>query len=273
MFKDVVIIGAGVTGSAIARELSKYNLDVSVLEKDADVCTGTSKANSGIVHAGHDALPGTKKAYFNVLGSKQMEKLSKDLDFPYKRNGSIVLCFDKEDIPKLEELKERGLQNGVEGMEILSGDEIRKKEPNLSKDVVAALYVPTGAIVCPFNLTIALAENANMNGVEFHFNSEVCSITKEDDLFHIHTKDSEYITKLVINAAGVYAGKIHNMICEDSMKIIARSGEYCLYDKKGASWHLFITLFQFFLALQLLKFLYFQQFQSLELPRYLLKVS
>ena len=232
MFKDVVIIGAGVTGSAIARELSKYNLDVSVLEKDADVCTGTSKANSGIVHAGHDALPGTKKAYFNVLGSKQMEKLSKDLDFPYKRNGSIVLCFDEEDIPKLEELKERGLQNGVEGMEILSGDEIRKKEPNLSKDVVAALYVSTGAIVCPFNLTIALAENANMNGVEFNFNSEVCSITKEDNLFHVHTKDSEYITKLVINAAGVYAGKIHNMICEDSMKITARSGEYCLYDKK-----------------------------------------
>ena len=220
MFKDVVIIGAGVTGSAIARELSKYNLDVSVLEKDADVCTGTSKANSGIVHAGYDALPGTKKAYFNVLGSKQMEKLSKDLDFPYKRNGSIVLCFDKEDIPKLEELKERGLQNGVEGMEILSGDEIRKKEPNLSKDVVAALYVSTGAIVCPFSLTIALAENANMNGVEFNFNSEVCSITKEDDLFHIHTKDSEYITKLVINAAGVYAGKIHNMICEDRNKVL-----------------------------------------------------
>ena len=232
MFKDVVIIGAGVTGSAIARELSKYNLDVSVLEKDVDVCTGTSKANSGIVHAGYDALPGTKKAYFNVLGSKQMEKLSKDLDFPYKRNGSIVLCFDEKDIPKLEELKERGLQNGVEGMEILSGDEIRKKEPNLSKDVVAALYVSTGAIVCPFNLTIALAENANMNGVEFNFNSEVCSITKEDDLFHIHTKDSEYITKLIINAAGVYAGKIHNMICEDSIKITARSGEYCLYDKK-----------------------------------------
>ena len=171
MNTDVCIIGAGVTGSSIARELSRYNCKVTVVEKASDVCEGTSKANSGIVHAGFDAVPGTKKAFFNVKGSKKMEALSKELDFPYKRNGSIVLCFSKEDYPKLEELKRRADANGVEGVEILTGDEIRAKEPAISEDAVAALWAPTGGIVCPFNLTIAMAENATVNGVEFKLNT------------------------------------------------------------------------------------------------------
>lgn len=232
MPRDIIIIGAGVIGASIARELSRYNLDICVLEKEVDVCVGTSKANSGIVHAGFDAKPGTKKAYFNVLGSKKMEELSKELDFPYKRNGSIVVSFSKEDLPQLEELKSRGIQNGVEGLEILTGEEIRKKEPNLSLDITHALYAPTGGIVCPFNLTIALAENANMNGVDFIFNTTVEDIQKEDSIFKVYTNNGIYESKIVINASGVHADKIHNMVCEDKITIQARKGEYCLYDKK-----------------------------------------
>ena len=157
---DVVIIGAGVTGCTIARELSRYDLHIGVLEKEEDVCSGTSKANSAIVHAGFDAEPGKLKARFNVEGSRMMAALSKELDFDYKQNGSLVLCFSKEEIPALQKLYERGMENGVEGLRIISGDEAREMEPNVTDQVVAALYAPTGAIVCPFGLTISLAENA-----------------------------------------------------------------------------------------------------------------
>ena len=229
---DVIIIGAGVVGSATARELARYDLDILVLERSSDVCEGTSKANSGIVHAGYDAKPGTKKAYFNVRGSLIMEELSKELDFAYRRNGSLVLCFSEDEIPKLEELKARGETNGVKDITILNKEELLKKEPNLSKDVVAALYAPTGAIVDPFGLTIALAENAFVNGVKFKFNEEVTKVEKDGDGFVVKTCAGEYKAKAVVNAAGVYSDAIHNMVCEDKINITARKGEYCLYDKK-----------------------------------------
>ncbi len=157
---DIVIIGAGVTGSAIARELSRYQYDTLVLDRNSDVCEGTSKANSGIVHAGFDSEPGSMMAKMNVRGNAMMEQLSRDLDFPFKRNGSLVLCFDAQDMDKLENLLEKGKKNGVPGIRILSKEEIRGLEPNVTKDVAAALYAPTGGIVCPFGLTIAMAENA-----------------------------------------------------------------------------------------------------------------
>ena len=240
---DCVIIGAGVVGSSIARELSRYDLKVLVLEKASDVCEGTSKANSGIVHAGFDAHPGTKKAYFNVLGSKKMEALSQELDFPYKRNGSIVLCFDEKEIPKLEELKARGEKNGVVGITILNREKLFEKEPNINKNAVAALFAPTGAIVCPFGLTIAMAENAAENGVEFKFNEEVKDIKKVTDSgiegvgtgFEIKTAGNTYHTKTIINAAGVFADTFHNMLCPEKIKITARKGEYQLFDKKVGS--------------------------------------
>ena len=166
---DVIIIGAGVSGCAIARELSRYRLKTLVLEKESDVCEGTSKANSGIVHAGYDAEPGTLKARLNVEGSRKMEALSKELDFPYRKNGSLVLCFNDKETGKLEELKKRGETNGVEGLRILDRQELLSLEPSVGEQAVSALYVPTGAIVCPFGLTIALAENAAVNGVEFRF--------------------------------------------------------------------------------------------------------
>ena len=172
MTYDVVVIGGGVTGCAIARELSRYQCRIALLEKEEDVCSGTTKANSAIVHAGYDAKTGTLKAMLNVKGNAMMEQLSKDLDFDFKRNSSMVLCFDKEDLPALQALYERGVANGVPGIKIISGDEARALEPNVTDEVVAALLAPTGGIVCPFGLNIALAENACENGVEFFFKTE-----------------------------------------------------------------------------------------------------
>ena len=229
---DVIIIGAGVSGCAVARELSRLELKIGVLERASDVCEGTSKANSGIVHAGYDAREGSLKARLNVAGSRKMEALSRELDFPYRRNGSLVLCFDEKDRDRLEELKRRGEANGVEGLSILTGQALFEIEPAVAKDVAAALYAPSGAIVCPFGLTIALAENAAANGVEFWFNRKVTEIRKKKDGYLIRTQGQEYEARAVVNAAGVYADEIHNMVSSHKMKITPRKGEYLLFDKK-----------------------------------------
>lgn len=237
---DVIIIGAGVSGAAIARELSRYEWKVLVLEKESDVCEGTSKANSGIVHAGHDAVPGTLKARLNVEGNRMMEALSRELDFPFKRNGSLVLSFEEEGREGLLELLERGRKNGVEGLCIVGPDKVRELEPNISPDVKAALYAPTGGIVCPFGLTIALAENACENGVEFQLDTTVEKIVKvpvsgeEAEggfLYKVYTDKGCFESPVVINAAGVYADVLHNMVSEKKLHITARRGEYCLLDR------------------------------------------
>lgn len=241
---DSVIIGGGVIGSAIARELSRYELSVCLLEKEEDVCSGTSKANSAIVHAGFDAAVGSNKAKFNVLGNQMMEGLSKELEFEFKRNGSVVLCFSEEDKPALNELYERGVANGVTDMEIVSGDKIREIEPNISDEVVAALIAHTGGIVCPFGLTIALAENACENGVEFKFNTKVVEINKDSEGYVIHASNGDVIyTKTIVNAAGVYADAIHNMVSERKLRISPRKGDYCLLDKEAGG-HITHTIFQ-----------------------------
>lgn len=176
---DVLVIGGGVIGCAIARELSRRSGRVCVVERNEDVCTGTSKANSAIVHAGFDAEPGTRKARFNVEGSRMMEALSRQLDFPYRRCGALVLCLDPADREKLQALYQRGLANGVEGLELVEGEALHRMEPALSKQAVAALYAPTSAILCPFGLTIALAENAAANGTEFRFDTQVQHIRRQ----------------------------------------------------------------------------------------------
>ncbi len=241
--RDCIIIGAGVTGCAVARELSRYDLDVLVIERSSDVCEGTSKANSGIVHAGYDAKPGTLKAKLNVRGNLMMEELSRELDFPFKRDGSLVLSFDEKGIDRLKDLYDQGQQNGVKDLKILTGDEARELEPALSDEVTAALYAPTGGIVCPFNLTIALAENAYVNGVGFKLNTEVLNIKKITDGYLVKTSDGEYEARALVNAAGVYAAVFHNMISEKKLNIIPRKGEYCLFDKTvgGLAKH---TIFQ-----------------------------
>ena len=230
---DVMIIGGGVAGAASARELSRYKVKACVIEKEEDVCCGTSKANSAIVHAGYDAVTGSLMAKLNVRGNEMMESLSKELDFPFQKNGSLVVCLDEEDMPNLQALYDRGVANGVKGLRILNKEEAMEMEPNLSEDVYAALYAPTAGIVCPFNLNIALAENANVNGVEFKFNTEVREIQKIEGGYALLTNAGTYHTKYVVNAAGVYADQIHNMVSENKIHITARRGDYCLLDKSA----------------------------------------
>ncbi len=238
--KDVTVIGAGVCGSAVARELSAYKLDVLVLEKESDVCEGTSKANSGIVHSGYDAKPGTLKARFNVEGNKLIHKLSGELDFPFRENGSLVLALEEEGRAGLEALLERGKANGVEGLRILEHHELVSMEPGISDDAKCALYAPTGGIVCPFNMTLALAENAADNGVVFEFDTEVRSIEKKTDengkvYYHLETSTGPVDTRVVVNAAGVYSDVFHNMVSDKKIHITPRKGQYCLMDKKAGS--------------------------------------
>lgn len=245
---DVAVIGGGVTGCAVARELSRYELRVCVVERGKDVCSGTSKANSAIVHAGYDAIPGTRKAEFNVAGNAMMEQLSRDLDFSFKRNGSLVLCFSKEEEPKLKELYERGVANSVPGIRLITGDEARSMEPNLTNEVTSAIYAPSGGIVCPFGLTIALAENAYENGVEFRLLTEVERIEKMESggyrLTISHEETQETITAhYVVNAAGVYADTFHNMVSSRPIHITPRKGDYCLLDKEAGG-HVTSTIFQ-----------------------------
>ena len=251
--KDVIIIGAGVTGCAIARELSRYQLDICVVEKESDICEGTSKANSGIVHGGFDAKPGTLNARLNVQGNAMMEELSKKLDFPFQRNGSMVVCQSAEEMRVLEELLQRGLANGVKDMRILSRTEALEMEPNLADSVYAALLVPSGGIVCPFGLNIALAENAAANGVAFRLETEVLSIEKlpETDAaacgmcngYLVHTDKGDLQTRFLINAAGVYADTFHNMVSEKKLHITPRRGDYLLLDRTAGG-HVHHTIFQ-----------------------------
>lgn len=239
---DVIIIGSGVSGSACARELSRYRVRACVLEKEEDVCCGTSKANSGIVHAGYDATPGSLMAKLNVLGNEKMEQLSRELDFPFVRNGSLVICRDREDLPRLRALYDRGIENGVKGLRILTKEEVLEMEPNVTDQVCAALYAPTGGIVCPFGLNIALAENANVNGVEFKFDTEVTDIRKLEKGYLVCTGRGDYTAECVVNAAGVYADRFHNMVSEKKIHITARRGDYCLLDKSAGK-HVSRTIF------------------------------
>lgn len=240
---DVAIIGAGVTGCAVARELSKYQLSVCVVERAEDVGSGTTKANSAIVHAGFDAAPGSMKARFNVEGSRMMEGLAEELDFDFRRNGSMVLCFSEEDVPALHRLRAQGEENGVEGLLVITGDKAREMEPNVSEAAVAALYAPSGGIVCPFGITVALAENACDNGVEFCFLTEVGQVVKEEGGYRLETAKGAISARYVVNAAGVYADRFHNMVSGEKIHITARKGDYCLLDKEAGA-HVSHTIFQ-----------------------------
>ena len=233
---DAVIIGGGAVGCAVARYLSRYRLSICLVERGEDVCVGTSKANSAICHAGFDAPVGSAKARFNVEGSRMMEGLSQELDFPYRRCGSLVLCFDEAELPHLRELLERGVQNGVEGLEILDRAALRALEPAVSDKAVAALWAPTGAVLCPFGMTIALAENAAANGCAFRFNTEVARIERRDGFFRLHTGGDCIDTRVVISAAGVYGDALHNQLCADKLTIVPRRVNTVCWTAPAASW-------------------------------------
>lgn len=228
---DVAIIGGGVVGGMIARELAKYKMSVCVLEKENDVAMGATKANSAIVHAGFDAKPGSLKAKLNVLGSQMMEQVAKDLGVTYKRNGSLVIGFEDADRRQLEILLDRGRTNGVQGLEILEREALMKLEPGLSDRVLCALYAPTGAIICPYQLTVAAIGNAMDNGAELMCNFEVKKIEKTESGFNILTENDSVGARFIINAAGLYADKIASMVFDESFTIHPRRGEYMLLDK------------------------------------------
>ncbi|MGL4771954.1 MAG: NAD(P)/FAD-dependent oxidoreductase [Clostridium sp.] len=232
---DILIIGAGVIGASIARELSKYELNICVLEKSYDVANGTSKANSGIIHAGFDASPNSLKGKLNALGNSMFDSLQKELHFPFRRNGSLVLGFSKEDKEKLQELIIKGEKNGVPNLKLLHKDEILKLEPNINQDVKYALYAPSGGIICPYEFTIALCENAFENGVEFKLNHEVTNIIKNNEHFYVYCNEKEFKCKYLINAAGVHSDDINNLLSKNKLKVTGRRGEYCLFDKIAGS--------------------------------------
>ncbi|MEG1139226.1 MAG: NAD(P)/FAD-dependent oxidoreductase [Lachnospiraceae bacterium] len=236
--EDIIIIGGGVIGCSIARELSRYRRRVLVLEKNSDVCEGTSKANSGIVHAGYDALPGTKKAYFNLLGNQCMEELCQELQVPFSRIGSLVLSPEGKGEETLKRLYQQGIRNGVSGLELITGERIKAFEQGLAPEITQALYAPSAGIVCPFELTIAMAENAINNGAEIQLNTCVTKIEKLTRGYCIYAEKNGatqvYKCDFIINAAGVYADEFHNMVSKDKILIVPRKGEYCLLDKNSA---------------------------------------
>ena len=229
---DVAIIGGGVVGGMLARTLSAYKLKICILEKESDVAMGASKANSAIVHAGFDAEPGSLKAKLNVKGSEMMERTAKELGVKYRKNGSLVVGFNDEDKKKIEKLYDRGVKNGVKELSILNNDELHSLEPNLSPDAVCALNAPTGAIVCPYELTIAAIGNAMDNGAELKVNFEISKINKIADGYEIISSDGDKINAVyVVNAAGINADAVAAMAGQTDIKIHPRRGEYVLLDK------------------------------------------
>ena len=231
---DVAVIGGGICGAAVAMALSKYEISVCVIEKCSDVSCGTSKANSGIVHAGYDPKPGTLMAKLNVLGCAMYEKLSLDLNFPYKKTGSLVLGFSEQDREHIQALYERGIKNGIpkENLKILSKEELFSLEPNVSEDAVCALYASSAGIVSPYMATWAFMENAVENGCELFLNNEVHSVTPKENYFEISASDKIIKAKVLVNAAGLYSDKISEMVGGRRFSILPRMGEYFLLDNK-----------------------------------------
>ncbi len=227
---DCIIVGGGVIGCMCARELSAYRGDFLLLERGNDVSVGTSKANSGIVHAGYDAKPNTLKAEFNVRGAALMEKKCRELDVPFKRNGALVVAFDGGEA--IEQLKARGDKNGAD-TQIITGDAARALEPGLSEKVTRALYAPTSAIVSPYELTIAAYENFLHNGGCVALNSEVTDIKRDGKTYKVYVGDTVYSARSIINAAGLFSDFVNNTVCAEKLKIMARRGQYMLLDKNA----------------------------------------
>ena len=228
---DVAIIGSGITGSACAYFLSKYRLKIAVIEKNNDVCCGTTKANSAIIHAGYDPHPETLMAKLNVKGSAMAKEICAKLDVPYNQIGSLVVAFSEEETKTVEELFERGNANGVPDLKILNRKELKEAEPMISDEALCALYAPSAAIVNPWEYGLAMAETAVRNGAEVLLESEVTSIKKENGVFKITAGEKEIEAKYVINAAGVNCDDVHNMIAPPKFRVIPSAGEYYLLDK------------------------------------------
>ena len=229
---DVAIIGAGVVGGMIARTLAAFRLKIVLIEKGHDVATGATAANSAIVHAGFDAKEGSLKAKLNVRGSQMMEKVCRELGVKYKNNGSLVIGFGEEDEAHLKMLYQRGVTNGVKDLKLLSAEELHALEPNISPNATCALHAPTGAIVCPYELTFAAIGNAMDNGAQLLLDSEVTAIAAGEGCYTITAGGNRIEARYVVNAAGVYSDAIAKMVGDDSFTVHPRRGEYILLDKE-----------------------------------------
>ena len=240
---DVVVIGAGVVGGLVARELSRYELSVAIVEKCADVALGATRANSAIVHAGFDAKEGSLKAKLNVEGSEMMEEVARELGVKYKRNGSLVIGFNDEDRATLEDLLVRGTKNGVKGLRVIDRDEILSLEKNIGEGVTVALHAPTGAIICPYELCMAAVGNAMDNGASLMLDFEVKKIEKLDTGYRICSENDSVEARFVINCAGVYSDEIAKLVGDDSFEVYPRRGEYMLLDREVGG-HISHTVFR-----------------------------
>ena len=232
MTTDILIIGAGITGTALAREISRYDVSCMVIDRACDVAEGATKANSGIVHAGYDAVPGTLKARYNVEGASMYPGLCMELGVPYRRCGALVIGFDEADEAVLRNLLDRGYRNGVEGLRILDRQSVLGMEPNLNPEVSSALFVPSSAIVSPYEMAFALADDAARNGVEFRFNRQVCAIEKTaNGYWHVRTESDGYDCRVVVNCAGASGAELHNLISDIPLGMVHRRGQYYLLDR------------------------------------------
>lgn len=228
---DVLIVGCGITGAATAFMLSKFQLKVGILERENDVSEGATKANSAILHAGYDPKPGTLMAKLNVRGVELARELCRQLDVPYRQCGSMVLAFSEEEKRTLQELLRRGEANGVQNLKILSGEAAGKLEPAISREVTAALFAPTAAVCSPWELCLALAETAVQNGAELHLETEVQGICRKAEGYAVQTNRGILETRFVVNAAGVFAEQVHNMVSAPTFSMKPSRGEYYLLDK------------------------------------------
>ena len=231
---DVLIVGAGVSGTLTARELTKYDLKVCIVDKGADAGNASSRANSGIVHAGFDAENGTLKAKLNVRGCELMRKTAEELDVEYKNTPSLVICLSEDDRPALNELYVRGIKNGVPDLRIIEKEELFAMEPCVSPDAVAALCAPSAGIISPYELAIAAGENAVQNGAHYKFEYEVKSIEKRGEIYAVSNGDQEIFARFVVFACGVYSDVCAEMCGDRDFDIIPRKGEYMLFDKSVA---------------------------------------
>lgn len=227
---DVTIVGCGVVGAAIAYTLAAYDLQVLILERENDVATGTSKANSAVFHAGYDPVPGTLMARLNVEGAKLAAEICRELHVPYKKTGALVLAFDEQDLETIRTLYARGRQNGVQGLFLIDGDTVRRLEPNINREVTGALRSTTTAITSPWEYTLAMAENAVQNGATLRLNEAVTGIKKEANGFQILTPLGQYDSRYVVNAAGVDAAAVHALVTIPSYRVIPDRGEYFILD-------------------------------------------
>ncbi|MCI8761402.1 MAG: NAD(P)/FAD-dependent oxidoreductase [Oscillospiraceae bacterium] len=230
---DAIIIGAGISGCSVARELARYQLKVLVLEKGHDVCAGTTKGNSATVHAGYDPDPGSNKAIYNVRGSRMYPELCRELQVPYLKNGLVMIALDEEQMEEVRKLHEMGQRNGVR-TEVCDRARILEIEPDMGEGVIGGLWVPDSGMVCPYNLVMALAENSARNGVEFRTSTQALSVERDGGEWLVSTPDETFRTKYVFNCAGTHADRFNNMVSADVFHIIPREGQHLIMDRDFA---------------------------------------